>query len=186
MNDNELSPLQRAIMEIEKNFLSSKSKILNFQSNNILEIKKKAQLPDSSSVIKEIIYFPESYEINKKSNGLIECGRLYDKSKLEETLRSFNNLISIQANILISLRMVCEDFGAFHERFLPLLKIDKSNLFIFLSLLINGESNDVFLFLDDHDFVLNITFLDDEYGKLHYNFTCNKPEIFEQYFPCYD
>lgn len=37
----------------------------------------------------------------------------------------------------------------------------------------NRDCDDMFLFLDD-DFVVNISYLDDECGKGHYNFTSNK------------
>lgn len=61
----------------------------------------------------------------------------------------------------------------FFTDFLPLLKVNSKDLFVFLSMLKNRDCDDMFLFLDD-DFVVNISFLDDEYGRGHYNFTSNK------------
>lgn len=170
-----MSLLQAKIREIEKRLLSSEKEIIGFQTKNLIEIKRNLKELDISDEIIDVVYFPLSYEIYKRNTKLVEVFRVYDEGKIDEALDATLSVIDEQSSCLISLYITSNGSNTFPERFLPLLKVKKSILSALSSMLKKKECNDMSLFLEE--LVINISFLDDEWGKPHYNFSCNRPQL---------
>lgn len=128
MKDNSTSLVKLKIREMEERMLSSESEIIKFQSKNITEVQKVYSSYQPCDIRNSVVLFPMSYKIHKRSNGLTEFYRVYDKNELESI---FYSLIDKKNDVLVSLNLFYEGSSDLFTDFLPLLKVSGKDLFVF-------------------------------------------------------